>query len=84
MKKVFLDTNVIIDVLDQREKFFIESSNVLSLGAEGKLELYATSLTFTACVYVLRKSLGYTKIIESIRLLRTFIHISQLVSLNLI
>jgi len=78
MKKVFLDTNVIIDVLDQREKFFIESSNVLSLGAEGKLELYATSLTFTTCVYVLRKSLGYTKIIESIRLLRTFIHISPI------
>lgn len=75
MKKVFLDTNVIIDVLDQREKFVVESSNILSLGAEGKLELYATPLTFTTCVYVLRKTLGYAKVIESIRLLRTFIHI---------
>lgn len=78
MKRVFLDTNIFIDVLDRREKFYVESSNILSLGAEGKLELYATSLTFTTCVYVLRKKLGYMEIVESIRLLRTFIHISPM------
>lgn len=78
MKRVFLDTNIIIDVLDRRESFFVESSNILSLGAEGKLELYATSLTFTTCVYVLRKRLGYTEIVDSIRLLRTFIHVSPM------
>lgn len=56
---VFIDTNIIIDVLDQREKFFEASSNILSLGAENKIELYATALTMANCIYILRKPLGY-------------------------
>jgi len=78
MKNVFLDTNVIIDVLDRREEFVTESSNILSLGAEGRIVLYATSLTFSTCVYVLRKTIGYAQVIENIRLLRSFIHISPI------
>ena len=32
MKKVFLDTNIIIDVLEHRDPFFIQSANLLELG----------------------------------------------------
>lgn len=60
---VFIDANIIIDVLDQREKFFEASSNILSLGAENKIELYATALTMANCIYILRKPLGYDFVI---------------------
>ena len=34
MKRVFLDTNIIIDFLEQREPFFKAAANVLDLGAK--------------------------------------------------
>jgi len=75
---VFIDTNIIIDVLDQREKFFEASSNILSLGAEHKIELYATALTMANCIYILRKPLGYDGAVACINTLKEYIHISPL------
>lgn len=75
---VFIDTNIIIDVLDQREKFFEASSNILSLGAENKIELYATALTMANCIYILRKPLGYDGAVACINTLKEYIHISPL------
>ena len=49
---VFVDANIIIDVLDQRENFFEASSNILSLGAEHKITLYATALSMATCIYI--------------------------------
>lgn len=75
---VFIDTNIIIDVLDKREKFFEASGNVLSLGAEHKITLYATALTMANCIYILRKPLGYEGAIACINVLKEYIHISPL------
>lgn len=75
---VFIDANIIIDVLDKREKFFEASSNVLSLGAEHKVVLYATALSMANCIYILRKPLGYEGAIACINALKEYIHISPL------
>ncbi len=75
---VFIDTNVIIDVLDRRDKFFEASSNVLSLGAENKITLYATALTMANCIYILRKPLGYENALACVNALKEYIHISPL------
>lgn len=56
---VFVDTNIIIDVLDKREPFFVESGNVLSLGAEHKINLYATAMTFATCMGHMKKRVAY-------------------------
>lgn len=76
--RVFLDTNVLIDVLLKRESFYFYSANVLNLGATKDILLYATSLSFVNCIYVCRKDLGYDKALECVRLLRSIIHISPL------
>lgn len=75
---VFVDANIIIDVLDQREKFFEASSNILSLGAEHKITLYATALSMATCIYILRKPLGYEGAVACINALKEYIHISPL------
>lgn len=75
---VFIDANIIIDVLDKREKFFEASSNILSLGAEHKIELYATALSMVNCIYILRKPLGYEGAVACINALKEYIHISPL------
>lgn len=75
---VFVDANVILDVLDQRELFLAESSNVLSLGAEYKITLYATAMTFATCIYILRKPMGYNNAVACINVLKEYIKISPL------
>ena len=53
--KLFLDTNVIIDVIARREPFFEDSCEVLSLCETGKAEGFASAITFCTISYVLRK-----------------------------
>lgn len=78
MKKVFLDTNIIIDVLEHRDPFFIQSANLLELGYRKKLHLYATSLSFINGIYISRKSLGKENAIEKVKVLRQIIDISPM------
>ena len=55
MNRVFLDTNVLLDVLLRREPFVGDSALVLDMGFKGMVELYATPLTFATCLFVARK-----------------------------
>lgn len=78
MKKVFLDTNIIIDILEHREPFFIQSANILELGYRKKLNLYATSLSFINGIYVCRKTIGKDEAIDKVKVLRQIIEISPM------
>ena len=73
MIKIFLDTNIIIDVMEKREPYFLQSANLLELGYKGYVSLYATSLTFINALYISRKSIGKEAAIEKVKLLRNFI-----------
>ena len=83
MNRVFLDTNVLLDVLLRREPFVYDSAQVLDLGIKDKVELYATPLTFANCLFVARKSLGYANAIESLKILERHIHIAMMDSMQL-
>ena len=37
MRKIFLDTNVVIDLLDKREPFYHAAVSIFSLAYEGKI-----------------------------------------------
>lgn len=69
MNRVFLDTNVLLDVLLRREPFVSDSAQVLDMGFKGMVELYATPLTFATCHFVARKSLGYANALEALKIL---------------
>lgn len=53
--KVLLDTNIILDVILQRQPFFAPALEILILSDSGKLESYITSNSITDIFYVLRK-----------------------------
>lgn len=76
--KLFIDTNILIDVLEGREPFLKSSANILNLGCTGKVQLYASTLTFINCIYIVRKALGYKKVMESVRLMRKLINVSPM------
>ena len=80
MMKVFLDTNILIDILERREPFFLQSANILELGFRRRLHLYATSLSFINGIYVSRKSIGKETAIEKTKVLRKAIDVSPISS----
>ncbi|MDI6707307.1 MAG: PIN domain-containing protein [Bacillota bacterium] len=53
--KVLLDTNIILDVILQRQPFAAPALEILKLSDMGKLESYIISNSITDIFYVLRK-----------------------------
>ncbi len=55
MEKVFLDSDVLVDVLSERQPFLTDSERVLKLGEVGEIKIYTSTLVFANIYYVLRK-----------------------------
>lgn len=55
MRRVFLDTNVVIDLLDKREPFWKDAAALFTMAYNGQVELYISSLTYATVSYLLRK-----------------------------
>lgn len=56
--RVFLDTNIVLDVLLKREPFFQASYDVMRQAAMDKLDCYISASAITDIFYVLRKALS--------------------------
>ncbi len=55
MTNLFIDTNIVIDLLAKREPFYEAAAKLFSLADRGKVKLYVSSLTFANTNYVLSK-----------------------------
>ena len=73
MIRVFLDTNILLDIIEGREQFLLVSSNVFDLGIKGQIQMFATPLTFANCVYTVRKNVGYDNAIHGLRMLKKYV-----------
>lgn len=71
--RVFLDTNVLLDIIEGRRQFLLASSNVFDLGIRGQIQMFATPLTFANCVYTARKNVGYEQAIGGLRKLKKYV-----------
>jgi predicted nucleic acid-binding protein len=49
--KVFIDTNVLFDVLAKREPFFADSAAIWTLAETGKVEGLVSAVSFTNIFY---------------------------------
>ncbi len=59
--KLFLDSDIILDVLLEREEFYEASARLLDLGDSKKIHLYTSSLVAANIYYILRKELKSNK-----------------------
>jgi len=82
-KRIFLDTNIIIDVLERRAPFYVFAANIMNLGVTGEVELYVSTLTIVNCMYIVRKKLGKLAVLEKIRMLRRIVRISPMNEIEL-
>ncbi len=73
--KIYIDTDIIFDLLLLRMPFYSYSFIVFQLADEGKLELYVSSLSFTNLYYVLRKKYKKEQTIKALKSLSNIVHI---------
>lgn len=55
MKRVFLDTNVVIDLLAKREPFYQAAVSIFTLAYNKKVTLFVSPMTYATAAYLLRK-----------------------------
>lgn len=78
MKKLFIDTNIVIDLLSRREPFYDESANLFSLADQKIIELNISSLTIANTNFTLLRQTNSTKAKEILRKLRLIVNILPL------
>ncbi len=74
-KKVFVDSDIILDLLCKREPFYPYAAEVFTLADTKKIKLVTTSIVFANVFYILRKILGIEKAKELLRKLRILISV---------
>lgn len=79
MSRLLIDTNIVIDLLSKRDKYYDEAADLFSRADKKELELTISSLTFANTNYILSK-LKSAK--EAREILRKFKVLVELLSLD--
>lgn len=77
MEKVFIDTDIILDVLAKREPHFQFAAHLLSLADKGKIKLGVSSLTFSNLNYILSKQFGATEARKVLVRFKTLVQVTS-------
>lgn len=78
MRKLFIDTNIVIDLLSRREPFFEEAAMLFSLADRKQIELAVSSLTIANTSYALLRQMDSNKAKSILRKLRLIVKILPL------
>ena len=74
-KKIFVDSDIVLDVLCKRDPYYEYAAKVFSLADMKKLTVYTSSLVVANVYYILRKAIGIEKSKEALRKLRLLVNI---------
>lgn len=78
MKKLFVDTNIVIDLLARRDPFFEEAAELFSLADKKQVELSVSSLTIANTSYALLRQMDSNKAKSVLRKLRLILKVLPL------
>lgn len=81
--KIFVDTNILVDVLTQRIGY-VESAKILSLYTRENYSLHASTLTFANIAYIMRKVLQGSLLYDKLVVLSKFLCVESLTKENYI
>jgi predicted nucleic acid-binding protein len=79
MKKLLIDTNIVIDLLAKREPFYEEAAKLFSLADKNRLKLSVSTLTIANTNYLMQKM---TSTLVAKEVLRKFKILTEVLSLD--
>lgn len=81
--KVFLDTNVMIDLIIKRMPFYTDIAAITTFADKGEIELFTSSLSFVNSFYVASKVNPKESVIETLKKFRIVCNVSVIDELNI-
>jgi predicted nucleic acid-binding protein len=79
LEKVFIDTDIALDVLARREPHYTSAATLFTLADKKKIIIYISSLSFSNLNYLLSKQYNSS---ESRRILVSFKVLTQVLAVN--
>ena len=70
MTKVFIDTNILLDVIAKQGSFFGPAAKVWTLAEQNFIEAYVSAISFNNLYYIVRKIEGHAKAIKALHMVR--------------
>lgn len=74
--KVFVDTNVMVDLLARREPFYTDAARLFSLVDVGKCVAAVAAVSFSTTAYLLEKRLSYEELAHTLRQFASIVEIA--------
>lgn len=78
MDRLFVDTNVVIDLLGEREPFYNSAAKIATLADKGKINLVVSALSYPTIFYLLSKFEGNDIVKEKLRKFKVIAETSDL------
>jgi predicted nucleic acid-binding protein len=75
MHRVFVDSDIILDVLAKRDKFYSHAAKLFTLLDKGEVSGFTSPIVFANIYYILRKEKSKEYALQSLRKLKSFISI---------
>jgi predicted nucleic acid-binding protein len=79
MKHIFMDTNVVIDFLANRQPFSLDAARLFNFAVDGKVIIYISAVSYNNIYYILRQSLTRN---AAIKLLAELAEMSEIVDVS--
>lgn len=67
MKDLFLDTNIIIDVLANRQPYSESATRLFDLAEKGKINLFISALSYSNIYYIIKKNCTHKEMISLLK-----------------
>ena len=77
MKHIFMDTNVVIDFLANRQPFSMDAAKLFDLAINEKVRIYISAVSYNNIYYILRQSLTNAATIKLLEELADFTEITD-------
>lgn len=76
MKKIFVDTNIVLDLLGRRFDFYEDSQDLFTYAIDNNVKLVVSTLTFANTHYILKEQLKISKVRSSLRKFKTLVEVA--------
>ncbi|HPT69504.1 MAG TPA: PIN domain-containing protein [Syntrophomonas sp.] len=77
-KKVFVDTDIIYDLLGKRDPFYLAAAQLFSLADEGEIQIYISALSLANIHYLISKQRSAEEAKEILRKFKVLVHVAPL------
>ena len=77
-RKIFVDTDIIYDLLAKRDPFYLPAARLFTLADEGKIEIYISVLSLPNIHYLLSKQTSGEEAKQILRKFKVLVHVTPL------